>query len=486
MTYEIVIGLEVHLQLNTKSKVFCGCSTDFGSEPNTQTCPVCLGFPGSLPVLNRKALELGAKVAISLNCEIAKKICFDRKNYFYPDLPKDYQISQFSQPLAQHGRLSIIIGAQMVGGTEKTIQIRRVHLEEDTGKLFHQKDFSLIDFNRSGIPLLEIVTEPDMNSPEEAYLYLTALKSVLEYIDVSDCNMEEGSLRCDANISLRKKGDTNLGVKTEIKNMNSFKGVKAALEYEASRQIDLLEQGKRIIQETRLYNAEKGVTEPMRSKEEAHDYRYFPEPDLVPFDFEEALLKTIEKDIPELPEPKKNRFIKDYKLSNYDAAIMASDKDLANYFEKCAASYQNPKTIANWLMGDISAYIKEKGVSIKDLNLKPESLSAMLKMIDSGVITGKIAKTLLIEIIQTGNAPEKLVKEKGLEQISDAGSLEKAISEVISENQKTVNDFKAGKDNAIMSLLGKVMQKTKGRANPNKVNELLRKKMNEDTTYGTK
>ena len=476
MNYEIVIGLEVHLQRNTRSKVFCGCSTDFGSEPNTQTCPVCLGFPGSLPVLNRKVLELGAKVAIALNCEIAKKIRFDRKNYFYPDLPKDFQISQFSQPLAQRGKLSIFVGQ-----TEKNIQIRRVHLEEDTGKLFHQKDSSLIDFNRSGIPLLEIVTEPDMSSPEEAYLYLTALKSILEYIDVSDCNMEEGSLRCDANISIRKKGDTALGTKTEIKNMNSFKGVKAALEYEARRQMDSLEDGRRIIQETRLYNAEKGVTEPMRSKEEAHDYRYFPEPDLVPFDFEESLLETIEKDMPELPEPKKNRFIKDYRLSDYDAAIMASDKNLAAYFEKCAGgSYQNPKTIANWLMGDISAYIKEKDVSIKDLNLKPESLSAMLKMIDSGVITGKIAKTLLIEIIQTGKDPEKLVKEKGLEQISDAGSLEKAISEVVSENQKTVNDFKGGKDNAIMSLVGKVMQKTKGRANPNKVNEMLREKLKGD------
>ena len=475
MNYEIVIGLEVHLQLNTKSKVFCGCSTDFGSEPNTQTCPVCLGFPGSLPVLNRKALELGAKVAIALNCEIAKEIRFDRKNYFYPDLPKDYQISQFNQPLAQAGKLSIFAGQ-----AEKTIQIRRVHLEEDTGKLFHQKDYSLIDFNRSGIPLLEIVTEPDMNSPEEAYLYLAALKSVLEYLDVSDCNMEEGSLRCDANISLRKKGDTALGTKTEIKNMNSFKGVKAALEYEARRQMDSLEKGRRIIQETRLYNAEKGVTEPMRSKEEAHDYRYFPEPDLVPFDFEESLLKTIEKYMPELHEPKKNRLIKDYKLSDYDAAIMASDKNLALYFEKCAASYQNPKTIANWLMGDVSAYIKEKDIPIKDLNLKPESLSGMLKMIDSGVITGKIAKTLLIEIIQTGKDPEKLVKEKGLEQISDAGSLEKAISEVISENQKTVNDFKGGKDNAIMSLVGKVMQKTKGRANPNKVNEMLREKLKGD------
>ena len=472
MSYEIVIGLEVHLQLNTKSKVFCGCSTDFGSAPNTQTCPVCLGFPGSLPVLNRRALELGAKVAIALNCQIAKKIRFDRKNYFYPDLPKDYQISQFDQPLAQHGKLAIITGE-----IEKNIKIRRVHLEEDTGKLFHQKDSSLIDFNRCGTPLLEIVSEPDMNSPEEAYLYLTALKSVLEYIDVSDCNMEEGSLRCDANISLRQKGDKKLGTKTEIKNMNSFKGVRLALEYETKRQMGLLESGQRIVQETLLYNAEKGVTEPMRSKEEAHDYRYFPEPDLAPFDFEESFLNTIEKDMPELPEPKKNRFIKDYQLSNYDAAIMASDKNTADYFEKCADLYKNPKTITNWIMGDISAYMKDNDILIKDLNLKPGHLSSMLKMIDAGVITGKIAKTLFIEVIQTGKDPEALVKEKGLEQISDTGLIESEIGRVIAENPKSVEDFKNGKDNAIMFLVGKVMQKTKGRANPNKVNEMLREKL---------
>ena len=472
MPYEIVIGLEVHLQLNTKSKVFCGCSTDFGSAPNTQTCPVCLGFPGSLPVLNRQALELGARVAIALSCRIAKEIRFDRKNYFYPDLPKDYQISQFDQPLAQHGILNIIIGE-----SEKKIRIRRVHLEEDTGKLFHQKDYSLIDFNRSGMPLLEIVSEPDMNSPEEAYSYLTALKSILEYIDVSDCNMEEGSLRCDANISIRKKGDSELGTKTEIKNMNSFKGVKAALEYESKRQMDSLEGGKRIIQETRLYDAEKCVTEPMRSKEEAHDYRYFPEPDLVPFDFEESLLEEIQKNIPELPEPKKNRFIKDYRLSNYDSAVIVSDKDTADYFEKCAGLYGNPKAIANWLTGDISAYMKENNILIKDLNLKPEHLSDMLKMIDTGVITGKIAKTLLIEVIKSGIDPRKLVKEKGLEQISDNNLLENAISETIAENQKSVNDFKNGKDNAMMFLVGRVMQKTKGRANPNKVNEMLREKL---------
>ena len=487
MDYEIVIGLEVHLQLNTKSKVFCGCSTDFGSAPNTQVCPVCLGFPGSLPVLNRRALELGAKVSIALNCQIAEKIRFDRKNYFYPDLPKGYQISQFDQPLAQHGKLSIIVGnsrgrslQKIVDKTEKKIRIRRVHLEEDTGKLFHQKDSSLIDFNRCGIPLLEIVSEPDMNSPEEAYLYLTALKSILEYLDVSDCNMEEASLRCDANISLRKKADKKLGTRTEIKNMNSFKGVKAALEYETKRQMGLLEDGKRIIQETRLYNTEKGVTEPMRSKEEAHDYRYFPEPDLAPFNFEKSFLKSIEKNMPELPEHKKNRFIKDYQLSGYDAGIIVSDKNTADYFEKCASLYSNPKTIANWLIGDVFAYMKANNVSIKDLNLKESYLSGMLRMIDSGVITGKVAKTLLIEIIQTGKDPGKLIKEKGLEQISDVKLLEAATDQVIAENPKSAEDFKNGKDNAIMFLVGKVMQKTKGRADPNKVNEILRNKLKGD------
>ena len=477
MAYETVIGLEVHLQLNTKSKVFCGCSTDFGAAPNTQTCPVCLGFPGSLPVLNRDALKLAAKVAISLHCQIAKKIRFDRKNYFYPDLPKAYQISQFNQPLSQNGYLSIVIGKE-----EKRINIKRVHLEEDTGKLFHQKDSSLIDFNRSGMPLLEIVSEPDMSSPGEAYIYLTSLKSILEYIDVSDCNMEEGSLRCDANISVRKRGTRELGVKTEIKNMNSFKAVKAALGYERDRQIELAENGQSIVQETRLYDSARDVTESMRTKEEAHDYRYFPEPDLVPFDFEDTLLKDIEKGIPELPEPKKKRFMKDYELSDYDAQVMVSDKLMADYFEKCISIYKDPKKVANWLMGDISAYIRERGLTINDLNLKVEHLAGMLKMIDDGVISGKTAKGLLIEMIQTQKAPGPLVKEKGLEQISDEREIEKTILEVIAENQKIVNDFKSGKENAIIALVGKAMAKTKGKANPRSVNEILRRKLKSQTT----
>ncbi|MFH1478424.1 MAG: Asp-tRNA(Asn)/Glu-tRNA(Gln) amidotransferase subunit GatB [Candidatus Omnitrophota bacterium] len=471
MKYETVIGLEVHVQLKTKSKVFCGCSTDFGASPNTQTCPVCLGFPGSLPVLNREALKLAAKAALSLNCQIANIIRFDRKNYFYPDIPKAYQISQYSQPLSYKGSLNI-----QVDGREKKISITRAHLEEDTGKLFHEEEHSLVDFNRSGTPLLEIVSEPDMRSPEEAYSYLTNLKAILEYIEISDCNMEEGSLRCDANISVMKIGSKEFGTKAEIKNMNSFKAVRDALEYEMGRQIDVLERGGRVVQETRLYNADKGITYSMRSKEEAHDYRYFPEPDLVPFDFDKELLKEINDSIPELPEPRKKRFIDNYKLSEYDAGIMVSEKKFADYFEECVKLLDKPKEIANWLMGDILAYMKENSITMHTLPLKAGQLTGMIDMIASGKITGKIGKSLFIDMIKTGKDAKVLVKEKNLEQIEDTSQVESEIDKVILENPKSVNDFKNGKDNAIMFLVGKVMARTKGRANPKMVNDILRKK----------
>jgi aspartyl-tRNA(Asn)/glutamyl-tRNA(Gln) amidotransferase subunit B len=474
--YEIVIGLEVHLQLNTKSKVFCGCGTNFGAAPNTQTCPVCLGMPGSLPVLNREALAFGAKAAVALNCKIAKKIRFDRKNYFYPDLPKAFQISQFNQPLSRNGYVTIFID-----GKEKRVGITRVHLEEDTGKLFHQKDSSFVDFNRSGTPLLEIVSEPDMNSPDEAYEYLTVLKAILKYLDVSDCNMEEGSLRCDANISVRKPGAKEFGVKTEIKNMNSFKAVKAALEYEAKRQMDLLDAGQRIVQETRLYDSARCVTESMRSKEEAHDYRYFPEPDLVPFDFDEDFLEGINDNMPELPEARKKRFMSEYNLSDYDSAVMVNDKSTADYFEKSFSLYGKAKVIVNWLMGDIYAYMKEKNISAGDLKLKEEHFTDMLKMIDGGIINGKIGKTLLIDMIETGKAPAELVKERGMEQISNDNELEQIIQKVIAENAKSVDDFRKGKENAIMFLVGRVMAMTKGKANPEKVNSVLREKLKGDS-----
>jgi len=473
MHYETVIGLEVHLQLNTKSKAFCGCSTDFGKPPNTQTCPVCLGFPGSLPVLNREALRYALKVAIALNCHISNKIKFDRKNYFYPDLPKAFQISQYNQPLSQNGWITIFIA-----GSEKRIRIRRVHLEEDTGKLFHEGETSLIDFNRSGIPLLEIVSEPDINSPEEAYEYLRTLKAILEYLDVSDCNMEEGSLRCDANISVREKGSERLGTKTEIKNMNSFKAVRAALEYERDRQIQLLENGGSIVQETRLYDATRNITESMRSKEEAHDYRYFPEPDLVPFEFDDTFIEGVRKELPELPETRKKRFIAEYNLSDYDASVMVNEKSLADYFERCVQLYNKPKIIANWLMGDTINYLKELGKEIEYLKtLKPEYLSGMLKMIDSGIISGKIAKMILMEMLSTGRSPEEIVRERSLEQISDDRELERVVNEVIEENPKIVNDYRNGKQNAIIALVGKIMAKTKGKANPQKVNEILRNRL---------
>ncbi len=472
MDYDTVIGLEVHVQLKTGSKVFCGCSTAFGSPPNTQTCPVCLGFPGTLPVLNRDALKLAAKVALALNCRIANVIRFDRKNYFYPDLPKAYQISQFAQPLSEKGYLPI-----KTPDGDKKIAITRVHLEEDTGKLFHEQGSSLVDYNRSGVPLLEIVSEPDIASPEEAYAYLVSLKAILRYIGVSDCNMEEGSLRCDANISLKEKGSEVLGTKTEIKNMNSFKGVRAALEYEGIRQQDVIKAGGRITQETRLYDSSAGVTESMRSKEEAHDYRYFPEPDLVPFDFDEKFLAQAKEDLPELPEERKKRFIAQYGLSEYDASVMVSEKAFADYFEESLSFYGNAKTVANWLMGDIAAYAKEKGLTADSINLKSEYFAEMLKMIDDGSISGKIAKTVLAEMLDTGKPASAVVKEKGLEQISDEGRIGEVIDRVISENEKIVNDFKSGKENALMALVGRVMGKTRGKANPKKVNDLLRKKL---------
>ncbi len=477
MTYETIIGLEVHVQLKTESKVYCGCSTNFGSPPNTQTCPVCLGFPGSLPVLNKKAFELACKVALALNCKISQQIRFDRKNYFYPDLPKNYQISQFAKPLGYDGLLDIF-----KDGTTKRIRIRRVHLEEDTGRLLHEslENFSLIDFNRSGIPLLEIVTEPDLDSPEEAVTYLASLKSILQYLEVSDCNMEEGSLRCDANISVRPQGQTELGTKTEIKNLNSFKNVKLALEFENKRQLNILKSGSRVIQETRLWNPEREITDSMRTKEEAHDYRYFPEPDLLPFDFEEANLEDIRKTIPELPDARRKRFIKEYGLSEYDAGVIIQEKTLADFFERCAALYERRKILANWLIVELLGILNQNNINIRELSLKESHLVDMLKMIDENIISGKIAKELLPEIIRTGRPPQELVSQRGLLQITDTEELERIIEQVISENPKAVEDFKKGKPRATMFLVGKVMEKTKGKANPKLVNEIIEKKLKEE------
>ncbi|MDD5436500.1 MAG: Asp-tRNA(Asn)/Glu-tRNA(Gln) amidotransferase subunit GatB [Candidatus Omnitrophica bacterium] len=476
MRYETVIGLEVHLQLATKTKAFCGCSTKFGQRPNSQVCPVCLGFPGSLPSLNEEAFRFAIKVALALNCRIQAIVKFDRKNYYYPDLPKNFQISQYDMPLSYNGFVDIA-----VDGANKRIRVKRVHMEEDAGKLMHPEgeDYSLVDYNRGGMPLLEIVTEPDMSSPREAYDYLTKLKAILEYLKVSDCDMEKGSLRCDANVSIRPEGETKLGTKVELKNMNSFKGVRNALEYEVKRQDSVLEDGGKLVQETRLWDADKGITTSMRTKEEAEDYRYFPEPDLVPFVVEKEEIERIRKTLPELPEAKAARFKAAFGLSDYDAGVLTSQVDLADYFEECVKLYPNAKTVANWLMGDVMATVNEKNIDMSELALAPAAFTGLLKMIDSKAISGKMAKEVLAEAIETRIAPEEIVQKKGLSQISDAGAIESVVQGVLKKEAKTVSDYKSGKKAAFAFLVGQVMKETKGKANPAVVNEILKKSLGE-------
>ena len=473
-TYETVIGLEVHAQLATESKVFCACSTRFAQAPNTSTCPVCLGLPGSLPVLNKKAFLLAAKMALGLGCQIETLIKFDRKNYYYPDLPKNYQISQYDRPLGRDGFLEVFIEKE-----KKRINIKRVHLEEDAGKLVHSagKDFSLVDFNRTGCPLLEIVSEPDMRSPEEAYEYLVALKSIIRYLGVSDCNMEEGSLRCDANISVRQKGEEKLGVKAEIKNMNSFKAVKEALLYESKRHREALENGDKVLQETRLWDAGKGITISMRSKEEAEDYRYFPEPDLVPFTVEKEKIEEIKNSLPELPKAKKDRIVSEYKLSEYDAGLLVREAKDADFFESASKLCGNPKQVANWLLGDIAASLNAAGASIEKTCLKPEHLAELVSLIEAGRISGKIAKEVLPNVIKNGTSPSEIINAEGLTQIQDTEKLSVIVEEVIAGNEKSVKDYRAGKEEAIKFLVGQAMKATSGKANPQKVNELLKEKL---------
>ncbi|MFA5142854.1 MAG: Asp-tRNA(Asn)/Glu-tRNA(Gln) amidotransferase subunit GatB [Candidatus Omnitrophota bacterium] len=475
--YETVIGLEVHLQLATKTKAFCGCSTRFGQKPNSQVCPVCLGFPGSLPSLNEEAFRFAIKVALALNCRIQSLVKFDRKNYYYPDLPKNFQISQYDMPLSYDGFIDIAVE----GGGNKRIRIKRVHMEEDAGKLMHPEggDHSLVDYNRCGMPLLEIVTAPDIGSPQEAYDYLTKLKSILGYLRVSDCDMEKGSLRCDANISLRPKGERRLGTKVELKNMNSFKGVRSGLEYEARRQASAITDGEKIIQETRLWDADRGSTSSMRTKEEAEDYRYFPEPDLVPFVIERDLIDEVRASLPELPEARAERFRKAFGLSDYDAGVLTGQIDLADYFEACVKIYPNAKVAANWIMGDVMAAINAKNADIRELALAPAALAALLKMIDSGAISGKMAKDILAEAIETGAGPEDIVKEKGLAQISDTAAIEAVVRNVLVKEAKSVSDYKGGKKAAFGFLVGQIMRETRGKANPALVNEILKKNLGE-------
>ena len=478
MTYETVIGLEVHLQLATKTKAFCGCSTKFGSAPNSQVCPVCLGFPGSLPSLNEEAFRFAIKVALALNCRIQELIKFDRKNYYYPDLPKNFQISQYDMPLSYNGFVDIATSGD---AERKRIRIKRVHMEEDAGKLMHPEgeDYSLVDYNRGGMPLLEIVTEPDISSPQEAYDYLTKLKSILEYLKVSDCDMEKGSLRCDANISIRPEGAKELGTKVELKNMNSFKGVRAGLEYEVKRQASVIEDKAKIIQETRLWDAGKCVTTSMRIKEEAEDYRYFPEPDLVPFTVDKNEIETIRESLPELPEAKAGRYKKEFALSDYDAGVLTDRVDAVEYYEELMKSYQKPKIAANWVMGDVSAAAYEKNLKLSEIALTPGKLSIILKMVDSGAISGKMAKEIVIEVVDTGIDPEEIVKNKGLAQISDTGKIEEIVRGVLQKEAKSVSDYKNGKKAALGFLVGQVMKETKGKANPAMVNEILKKSLGE-------
>lgn len=464
--YEILIGLEVHVELLTETKMFCSCPTKFGAEPNTQICPVCVGLPGVLPVINKKAVELAIKTGIVFNSKISKICRFARKNYFYPDLPKNYQISQYEEPIATGGYLEI---------EGKKINFKRIHLEEDAGKLLHSDDglFSYVDFNRSGIPLLEMVTEPDIRSPEEAEKFLEKLKHILEYLGISDCNMEEGSLRCDANISVRRKGEKNLGVKTEVKNMNSFKSVRKALFYESRRQIEILKNGERIIQETRLWNEKEEITESMRSKEEAHDYRYFPEPDLVPLFIDDSWIERIKESIGELPDERKERFKKQYNLSDYDAEVLVSQKGISEYFEECVKIYGNPKTIANWIMGEILALTKGKILKSEEIPLKPQYLIEIINLIDEGKINQTVGKEVLRESYQTGISPVEIVEKKNLLQIKDGEFLSRVVEEVIKENPKAISDWKKGKEQVLSFLIGQVMRKTKGRADHNLAREIL-------------
>jgi aspartyl-tRNA(Asn)/glutamyl-tRNA(Gln) amidotransferase subunit B len=475
--YEVVIGLEVHAQLATRSKIFCNCSTEFGAEPNTHTCPVCLGLPGTLPVLNKKVVDYAIMAGLALNCKISQYSKFDRKNYFYPDLPKAYQISQYDLPLCEDGFVEIDTETGI-----KKIGINRIHMEEDAGKLIHEGSIdkstgSLVDYNRTGVPLIEIVSEPDMRSPAEAHKYLNQLKKILEYLGVSDCNMEEGSLRCDANVSIRPVGQKEFGTKTELKNMNSFKAVEKALEYEVERQKQVLDRGEKVIQETRTWNDSLNRTISMRGKEEAHDYRYFPEPDLVPLEVDENWVNEIRDALPELPEVKKQRFITEYGLPEYDADVLTDSRALAAIFEECVREYNDPKSISNWIMGDFLRLVKEGGIEVDQSNLTGKLLARMLRLQEEGVISSKIARTVFKEMFKTGKDPARIVEEKGLKQISDQDELEEIVNRIIAENPAAVEDIKNGKGKAIGFLVGQVMKETRGKANPGLVNKLLSDKI---------
>ncbi|MBI5492045.1 MAG: Asp-tRNA(Asn)/Glu-tRNA(Gln) amidotransferase subunit GatB [Deltaproteobacteria bacterium] len=477
MKYEAVIGLEVHAQLLTGSKLFCGCSTKFGSEPNTQVCPVCLGMPGVLPVLNRKAVEFAVKMALAVGCRINPRSVFARKNYFYPDLPKGYQISQYSEPLAEHGHLDID-----VDNTTKKIGITRVHMEEDAGKLLHGEgpedaNYSFVDLNRTGVPLIEIVSEPDMRTSDEAQAYLKALRDILVYLEICSGNMEEGSFRCDANVSIRPIGAEKLGTKAELKNMNSFKFVKEAIDYEIQRQIDVVDGGGKVVQETRLFDSARGVTASMRSKEEAHDYRYFPEPDLLPLIVEDRLVDKLRNEMPELPRAKRERFAGEYGIPEYDAGVLTASRALADYYEATVKATGEPKVSSNWVMGEVLRLLKEGSGDVKDCPVSPQSLAGLIKAVKDGVVSGKTAKEVFEEMYRTSQPAEEIIKAKGLVQISNEDELARIIDDIIKANPDNLERYRAGKTQLLGFFVGEAMKATKGKANPQVINKLLKEKL---------
>ncbi|MBI5848486.1 MAG: Asp-tRNA(Asn)/Glu-tRNA(Gln) amidotransferase subunit GatB [Nitrospirae bacterium] len=474
MKWEAVIGLEVHAQMLTATKIFCGCPTTFGNEPNSQTCQICIGMPGVLPVLNRKALEFAIRTGLATGCTISKYSRFARKNYFYPDLPKGYQISQYEHPICEHGHLEIV-----VDGEVKRIGITRIHMEEDAGKNIHEGagGYSFVDLNRTGVPLMEIVSEPDIRSPKEAAEYMRKLRSIVRYLGACDGNLEQGSLRCDANVSVRPLGQKEFGTRAEVKNINSFRYVEKAIEYEIKRQIRLIEDGGKVVQETRLWDANKGITESMRSKEEAHDYRYFPDPDLVPITVDQKWIDKIRESLPELPDAKRRRFVEACGLPDTDADQLTAERSTAEWFESAVMAGGQPKAVSNWIMGDLMKLLNEDGRSIEDCLIKPPQLAGMLKLIESGTISGKIAKTVFDEMYRTGNDAEEIVREKGLLQISDSSEIEKIVDDIIAKSPKEVERFKAGDEKLIGFFVGQAMKATKGKANPQMLNDLLKKKL---------
>ena len=469
--YEVVIGLEVHAELSTKTKIFCSCPTTFGAEPNTHICPICTAMPGTLPVLNEKVVEYAVKAGLATNCSISKNSKNDRKNYFYPDLPKAYQISQFDKPLCEHGYVEI----EDDEGNKKKIRLLRIHIEEDAGKLNHNEFSvgSLVDLNRAGVPLIEMVSEPDIRSSKEAEQYLRKLKSILEYIEVSDCKMQEGSLRADVNVSVRKKGDEKFGTRTEMKNMNSFRAIVRAIEYEKDRQIEVLEEGGKIEQETLRWDDVSGRTSPMRDKEDAQDYRYFPDPDLVAIRLSDEYVENIRKSLPELPESRRDRYIKEYKLSEKDARLLTASKYLSNLFEGAIEICNNPKAVANWILSDISKILNEKEIEPENIPFTAKQLAKMIDLIDKGTISSAIAKKVVEELFENPKDPEEIIKEKGWIQISDEGAIKEVVMRVLENNPDSVESYKAGKTKALGFLVGQAMKETKGKANPQMLNKMF-------------